>query len=70
MGGDTIGGGVWGSGDRAHIYIYVYNIYNIYMYMCIYIICVYIYIYTLVSLVALGEEAADTTDAQTQVRVA
>ena len=26
MGGDTIGGGgggVWGSGDRAHIYIYM-----------------------------------------------
>ena len=23
-GGDTIGGGVWGSGDRAHIYIYIY----------------------------------------------
>ena len=28
MGGDTIGGGgggVWGSGDRAHIYIYIYG---------------------------------------------
>ena len=24
-GWDTIGGGVWGSGDRAHIYIYIYH---------------------------------------------
>ena len=31
LGGE--GGGVWGSGDRAHIYIYVY----IYMYIYIYI---------------------------------
>ena len=32
MGGDTIGGegGVWGSGDRAHIY-------SICMYICMYI---------------------------------
>ena len=40
-GGDTIGGGgyhwgeggVWGSGDRAHIYIYIY-IYTYIMYNC------------------------------------
>ena len=45
-GGDTIGGGVWGSGDRAHIYIYIYICIcickNIYVCIRIYI---YIYIY-------------------------
>ena len=37
-GGIPLGGrgGVWGSGDRAHIYIYI---------QCIYIYSVYIYIY-------------------------
>ena len=30
-GGYHWGGGVWGSGDRAHIYIY--------MYICIYVLC-------------------------------
>ena len=36
-GGDTIagGGGVWGSGDRAHIYIYICKPYaNNYIYIC------------------------------------
>ena len=34
-GGDTIGGGVWGSGDRAHIYIHIIYICILYIYKSI-----------------------------------
>ena len=47
-------GGVWGSGDRAHIYsvcVYTYSVYMyvytyiVYIYIHIYIYCIYIYTY-------------------------
>ena len=48
-GGIPLGGrgGVWGSGDRAHIYIYVYT----YVYIRR---CVYLYIYIYVCIIYIG----------------